>query len=341
MFAKIKNFVILIPCMIFGLFLCSNVEAKAIELTMSNSTVAVVGDETVQENKYYFTNSTSWSLLVKDYDGYFDGDTLLKYRVIKGDGTATDWSDYINFLNTKGKFNIDMSKLSFTETEDLSARNSVSMTTTYFVDVKYYTRFKLMGVVPIFTKDQNKDETIKVIYNDNSNSEVYIPKVDVSYNSANNHYAVTGKVADQDDNAVSVITEIKYFYTSEKLSSLDFNEFDKGYKESSEYGVVDFEMDYQATATIDRVDGEDYLYILVKSGNGYVCIKEVDNKAKTVEDTGDNDKNPLTGDENDDDTGLFDFEFGEFILLVLIIVLVVSCALIITQKIVDYKKRLY
>lgn len=340
MFAKIKNFVILIPCMIFGLFLCSNLQAKALELTMSNSTVAVVGDETVKENKYYFTNSTSWSLLVKDYDGYFDGDTLLKYRVIKGDGTATDWSDYINFLNTKGKFNIDMSKLSFTGTEDLSTRNSVAISSTYFVDVKYYTRFKLMGVVPIFTKDQKKDETIKVIYNDNSNSEVYIPKVDVSYNSANDHYVLTGKVVDGNNNPVSVITEIKYFYTSDKLSSLDFNEFDKGYKESSEYGVIDFEMDYQAETTIDRVDGEDYLYILVKSGNGYMCIKEVDNKAKIVEDTGDNDKNPLTGDENDD-TGLFDFEFGEFILLVLIIVLVVSCALIITQKIVDYKKRLY
>ena len=104
-----------------------------------------------------------------------------------------------------------MSKLSFTGTEDLSTRNSVAISSTYFVDVKYYTRFKLMGVVPIFTKDQKKDETIKVIYNDNSNSEVYIPKVDVSYNSANDHYVLTGKVVDGNNNPVSVITEIKYF----------------------------------------------------------------------------------------------------------------------------------
>jgi len=41
------------------------------------------------------------------------------------------------------------------------------------------------------------------------------------------------------------------------------------------------------------------------------------------------------------DTGLFDYDFGELILLVLVVVLIVSCVLIITQKIVDYKKRLY
>ena len=43
----------------------------------------------------------------------------------------------------------------------------------------------------------------------------------------------------------------------------------------------------------------------------------------------------------DSETGLFDYDFGELILLVLVVVLIVSCALIITQKIIDYRKRLY
>lgn len=337
MFAKLKKFMILIPCMILGLFLCAHVKVEATELALASSTSVVIGEEENKENKYYFTNSTSWTLSVVDYDAFFEGDTLLKYRVIRYDGKATGWSDYVNFVDTSGKFNVDMAKLSFDETEDVSVRNSVVMGSTYFVDVKYYARFKFLGIIPVFTKDQEKDETIKIVYNDNSNSEVYIPKVTVTY--ASGQYAVNGKVVDENDTPVGIITEIRYFYAAEKLQTLDYNTFDVGYKESSNYGNLEFDYDYQVEETIDRIDGENYLYILVKSGNGYVTIKEIDNNTKGEEGTSDNEKTPVA--DSSDDTGLFDYEFGEFILLVLIIVLVVSCALIITQKIVDYKKRLY
>jgi hypothetical protein len=94
--------------------------------------------------------------------------------------------------------------------------------------------------------------------------------------------------------------------------------------------------------TIEKVDGAKYLYVMAKTGNNYSKIVEYDiddnQKQQTPQKPADNTD---AKDNQNDDSGLFDYEFGELILIILVIVLIVSCALIITQKIVDYKKRLY
>ena len=77
---------------------------------------------------------------------------------------------------------------------------------------------------------------------------------------------------------------------------------------------------------------------MVVSGNGYPSIVKFD----IVNEVATPNEDPVTPEANENnDTGLFDYGFGELILLVLVVILIVSCALIITQKIVDYKRRLY
>ena len=81
-----------------------------------------------------------------------------------------------------------------------------------------------------------------------------------------------------------------------------------------------------------------YVYVLVDTGNDYENILEYNISTQQSEE-----KEPEHSNSKDQgsETGLFDYDFGELILLVLVVLLIVSCALIITQKIVDYKKRLY
>ena len=113
-------------------------------------------------------------------------------------------------------------------------------------------------------------------------------------------------------------------------------------KKSSFIHALNINYGKTVSASLENVEASaKYLYVFAESGNGYNTILEYNIDTKTTEDT-DQDETPK-GDTNDKDNpkGLFDYEFGEIILIVLIIVLVVSCALIITQKIVDYKKRLY
>ena len=332
MFGKLKKFLVLISCMILGLFLCGQV-VEATEATLFGQNSIVIGEDS-KDSKYYFTNSTSWTLKIRDYDKWVEYDTSLKYRVIKADGSATDWSDYEIYIDNSGNVYIDITELPFVKTVDVSTKNTVAPGSTYFVEIQYYSSYLL------WTENQNKDETIKIIYNDNRNSGLYTPNVTVAENSAQNKYDVSAKIVDTNNVGLGVVTEIKYVYTTEKLESLSVEDFNEAYENNSNYGSLEFVANSVVNASIDKSeDAEKYLYVFVNSGNGHSVVKEFNTESGSEEGSQENTNTPTVSDG--DDSGLFDYDFGEFILLILIIVLVVSCALIITQKIVDYKKRLY
>ena len=344
MLSSLKRMFVVIPCMIFGLFLFNGVEVSATEATLVEATKVVVGEESA-ENTYYFTNSTNWNMQINDYNIWNPSspDTSLTYRVVKPDGSATGWSKQIRYPDSGGKFTINIEGLSFSEQEDITTRNSVAKGATYYVDVKYYSSV-LFGAFP---KDQNKDETIKVVYNDNSNFALYTPVVDVNYDDSANHYTVNASIVDTSNNnvGIGVITSVKYFYSTVKVENYNDEEvFSNAYREAELSSLLQFVPNCVIENLVieDTTGEETYLYVWVESGNGYYAVKEIDNTVKVEEGTqeGEKDKTPTTN-TGDSDTGLFDYDFGEFILLVLVIVLIVSCALIITQKIVDYKKRLY
>ena len=93
-----------------------------------------------------------------------------------------------------------------------------------------------------------------------------------------------------------------------------------------------------------------YLYVAATTGNGKVSVimyqlgtsqgggssGQINNGTQVgTDDIG------LTNKDEGKGSGFGDYDLGQMILIILVIVLIVSCALIITQKIVDYKKRLY
>lgn len=334
MYSKLKRLFILIPCMIIGLFLFSYAEVEATEATLGSAVSSVYVGKENKDNIYYFTNSTSWTVKINDYDIWVDGDTSLEYRVIKPDGKATDWSKKVRYPDTNGEFNIDLSSLSFTETVDLSNRNSVAGLSTYYIDVKYFTEY--LGFI---SKDQKKDETIKVIYNDSTNVSLYSPKITSSYNSTGKTYSINAKIVDGNNKGYGIITEMKYLFSATELDLSTSNKFENECKTNTSCETLTFDLNSSVDVSIEEPQNGGYIYILAESGNGYDTTAKIDTGTK-VTDPNDPTPPPSLKDE-DNKSGLFDYDFGEFILLVLVIVLVLSCVLILTQKIVDYKKRLY
>ena len=342
MLKSLKRMLVLIPCMILGLFLCSSIDVSATKANLltvdeENHTIATkisIGSGGSQ-NEYYFTNSEVWTLYITDIHTIKHLDSSLEYRVVQPDGTASEWI-YCEYTNTKldGKCQFNISSLSYTGEVDVTTRSSVLPENTWYIDVTYYK--ELFG-----KKNQNKDEIVKVIYNKSQNGEINVPDPKISYDSSAKAYVVNASVLDSEGKGVSLITKGSYLFSDTKLD-VNMSVEDFGKVAASVKGNLNFNPSKSVEAKISATDNDQkYLYVLVETGNGYHSIEEFDTTTKTEgEKTDDKDQKPVVDDKNDD-TGLFDYDFGSFILLVLVIVLIVSCALIITQKIVDYKKRLY
>jgi len=331
MFANFKKMLIMIPCMVFGLFLFTNAKVSAVDAVLLDSNKVIVGEES-KENTYYFTNDKVWEFQA-DFN-LLKQDTFLKYRVIRPDGKATAWSGKQYYVNNNGKFNIsDYTSLSYTETVDVSTKVSVAPASTYYVEIDYYSEW--LGMFP---KSQNKNEILKVVVG-SSDDNLNIPTASIAYDSASKKYTVNASVL-KDGMGYSVITDIEYYFSDVKKENNTTYDFYKNKNASSVNGALEFTSSSEVGVDFDGSQEEQhkYLYVIVTTANGYSKIVEY--SVETGSSTN-GDSNVQQESNTNTDTGLFDYDFGELILLVLVVVLIVSCVLIITQKIVDYKKRLY
>jgi len=332
MLKSLKRMLIILPCMLFGLFLVSNSNALAADAALLDSKKVVVGENS-KENTYYFTDDATWEFQAK-FSAVKDWDSFLKYRVVRPDGSATDWSGKQYYVNNNGKFIIsDYKMLNYNKTVDVASRNSVAEAGTYYVDIKYYGEYLFVNW------DQKKDETIKIIVS-GSDDSLNTPTATVSYDKTENKYTVDASIL-KDGVGYSLVTDIAYYFSTEIKDNSSVYNFYKNMEESTDKGELTFTPASVVSESFDGVDNEayKYVYVIVESGNGYPAVVKYDIENEISEKPSDT-QPEQTGDE-DDETGLFDYDFGELILLVLVVVLIVSCALIITQKIVDYKKRLY
>lgn len=332
MFANLKKMLIIIPCMVIGLFLFANVSVSAADAVLLESKKVVVDEENKKENTYYFTSDKSWEFKAS-FDAFWDGDRFLKYRVVRPDGTATDWSSKQYYVNSGGKFSIsDYTALSYTKTVDITKRVSVAPAATYYVDVEYYSEW-----LGLFESNQDKGETLKVVVS-GSDDTLNIPTASIAYNKSQNKYTVNASIL-KDGVGYSIITDVEYYFSTEKKNNDTTYDFYKNKDESTINGALELAPASQLSVDFaGQADDKDskYVYVIVTTGNGYSKIVEFSiNDGKELAQESTQQSSPNTG------TGLFDYDFGELILLVLVVVLIVSCALIITQKIVDYKKRLY
>lgn len=332
MLRSLKKALFIIPCMVMAFFLFNGVSALAKDAYLTNSTKVAIGDES-RENTYYFTSSPSWTIYTKS-NIITDYDTFLRYRVINPNGKATAWSDKQYYPDTKDKFTInDFNSLLYTEDVDLSTRTSIAKDVTYYVELKYYSSF-----LHLIDSDQNKDEVVKIIV-PSTTDELNIPNLKVTYNDSTNKFDVVVNFMDSSNNETStgVITSISYFFTNEEKimsTTLDFkDEFDA----AADKGYPTFTPGSKVITTFEKPSTSyKYVYVMAETGNGNYTTVKYDINTKGT-DVVDQDKN----DDTNNNSGLFDYKAGELILLVLVVVLIVSCALIITQKIVDYKKKLY
>ena len=336
MLKNLKRMLVVIPCMIFGLFLVGslNVSAAEWELVGATSTVEM-GEGSKNERNYYFTSDTGWQI-----NGELTGwqkirTTFITYQVIKPDGSATEESDFINIIDSRGVFTIsDISKLDYREKVDVNSRISIVPAATYYVDIRHYGG--LFGSIP---GDQRGEvETIKIVLGkDNPTS---IPNVNVSLNKTTNEFTIDASSL-VDEKAYSLIKKVEYYFSDTAIDNTT-STFVENMEASPLYKSLDFKKS-SVTVTVDKpIEEYGYLYVMVTTYHNYTNIKvyDIENATDEQEDAGETGKNPLDN-NNNDESGWPDFKLGEVILLVLVIVLIVSCVLIITQKIVDYKKRLY
>ncbi len=338
MLKGLKKMLILIPCMIFSFFLVSSMEVEAAK--QREPRVSLNGAQKIEigEEIYYFTTSTSWEFSVKSGGvyGVVYEDRFLKYTVTKPDGKTTKQSGRQTYLNTGYKFSInDINSLGYSE-NDTNVRNSILPENTYYVDIQYYTD----AILWIPNELEDMRETVKIVVGNTVDDSANNPVVGVEYNATTNKYKIRASAS------ASVITEVKYYFSQTAVADLNKNNFAEKMELSTYSGSPSVALANRIETDIDGVDSSyKYLYVLVKTGHGYseLATFEILNSGSgnmNSTDT-DNDKDEAPVSSDADSKGLFDFQFGEIILLVLVVVLIVSCVLILTQKIVDYKKRLY
>ena len=344
-----KKMLLLIPCMILGLFLFGNlnVSAEEWELVDCNDSV-VIGEGSGNETPYYFTDDESWTFKMellgdKWYNKYnkYAKYTYLTYVIIKPDGSATEESEKINFVNQNGSFTIsDINAENYSRKEDVSQRVSVVEKGTYYVEIRYYSGF--LGIKG--WKPRGDVDVVRVVLgNDNS---LGVPEVSVDFNKNTNEFTIEASSL-VDGKGYSLIKDVEYYFSETSIENTVDTFIDN--MEASPLSNKSSFKKSSVTVNVEKPTEEyNYFYVMVTTYNGYSKIVAVDMSENDGDSSSDSNvqgsgssNNQNLNNNNDDKSGWPDFKLGELILLVLVVVLIVSCVLIITQKIVDYKKRLY
>lgn len=336
MFKNLKKMLFLIPCMILGMIFVGSMNVSAINTEVVGVKSIVLGENN-KENKYFFTTSRSWTF---DTEYNVLVDTYLTYRVIMPTGQATKESAKINYVNAGGEFTIgDYTQLEFTETVDVSGRVTAFPASTFYIDIKYYGSY--LG--EFLTWDQDKDETIKLVFCDSSSADS-VPTATIQYDKISDLFTIDASIL-KNGKAYSVIDKIEYYYSASKVEN-QLSNFRKNMENSDECGELDFTKNSRVSVELEGPEDKEnkHLYVMVTTAHGVSFIVSYtigeENNPSSPGEGGSSDVTG-TGSNGDPSTGLFDYGLGELILLVLVVVLIVSCVLIITQKIVDHKKRLY
>lgn len=333
MLRSLKKAFIIIPCMVLAFVFFGGVSAFAEDarLNVDSEQIIQIGDKSA-ENTYYFTQDEVWSF-VASYK-IKKTSTFLKYRVIRPDGSATKMSSTVDYVNSDGKFSIEYKNLAYVDTVDMNEYTSIAKDSTYYVEITYYSGIFYWAIFA------ESFETIKIVCPESGESSR--PNLNVNYNSDTQKYDVTANFvnANNEEVTTNVVDTIKYFFSSEKLTIQNLADFNKAYNSDDLTHKGEFTKlaSPKAQVSIDKVDSEQkYLYVYAETPVGTHTITEVNLNT--------NNSDPVTPDKDNTNTnngtGVFDYKAGELILLVLVVVLIVSCALIIAQKIVDYKKKLY
>jgi hypothetical protein len=338
--------------MIFGLFLLNNTSVLAERAVVLNEDIDVIrGDD--GEDVYYEAGPTSINIKVEDYSV-----TLVRWRWVNPEGMATPWSDHKDISKVGknyAKFSVDQPySEEYTEVADLSNRESAAKAITYWLDIEYYKTNSWFGkcnadpFLGVFGACELKDsESLRFVAADTANNVV----INMEYNKKSKEVTVEAKALTKDNVGYGIITHISYMPSDKKLTLAQVSELMKddanGAIDLINYEDGNDEYGNYFKKNISNIDTKDYSYVYVKvetfNSNGityYDAISLADGQSVEgfIDNGDDNDKDKSNkGDEG----GLFsgEYGFGEIVLIVVVIILIIGCALLVVQKVVDYKKR--
>lgn len=252
--------------------------------------------------------------------------SIVKCDVLNSDGSCKEWN-YYNYgndnkttdaINQKMKLKFD----SLNPSKGLVTVNGAKLSTlnsfygladTYFVVVRY--KYNQLGSYKYY-----EPEIFNVVLlND-------IDNINISKN---------GKKVTVTSGAP--LTEIKYFYS--------LNDQTAGFDYETEYsansGVI--ELDANKLNQVKAINGEfsyefeiedkvGHYYVKIKDSLGREHIEDINNIDNTKQDS------PAVSTDNDN---IANTDVGKIILISLLVVLALSLILVIVQRIVDYRKKIY
>ena len=299
MLLSLKRMFVLIPCMIFGLFLINSTDVLAKDAVLVGAESISVGGNS-KENKYYFSNSRTWEFkAIAELD-----DRLLQYRVIQPNGKATDWIDSY-FVDNNGIFVInDYMNLSYTQTVDVSKRNSIAPAATYYVEIEYYWEMFRLGFTRV---NQEKGEILKIIVNDKSDTNSNYPVASLKFSDQDNKYILEASIL-KEGKGNGVITSASYYFSTEVKNNDTNKDFEENKKKSIYKGELSFTPSSVVSVAFDNINDDSYKYVyaIVETGNGYskVVRFDIDNGQS---DAGEDNMQQTTN--KSDDKGLYDYGF--------------------------------
>jgi hypothetical protein len=136
------------------------------------------------------------------------------------------------------------------------------------------------------------------------------------------------------------ITTIRYFSTTTPLAD-NFN-FEEEYNKAGNGVTLPIDKNKAPSATNGVFSSEvtltsaagTYYYVEAKDAGGNSKILDVTSNTKS-------DNSPIGGSDSDQQGNVGNTDVGKIILISLLVVLVISLVLVIVQRIVDYRRKIY
>lgn len=247
----------------------------------------------------------------------YNNDRAKTMDALKSKGTLSLTFKNSNFVSAKTQGSVDGFSFS-------SATSAYDLEKTYFVAVQYQ-------LPKLFSKDSFAPDVFRVLLA----GELEGVKVTSEKNTTTGKTTVTILSG-------APISNVKYFSTTTKLEA-GYN-FDTQYANSTNATELvtkaaenpEFsDGNFIYTFELEIADGE-YYYVRAANTTGLATQYDIENNVQEENQPANKGEEPNASDGNIGNT-----DVGKIILIVLLVILVAAFVLVIVQKIVDYRKKLY
>ena len=275
---------------------------------------------------FYNTSVVYWARFSIAHCLELNGTACGKWGVYTYEHEGKNGPSYVMDDLLKGLVIEDISKLDYSTSTDLEVNGAqlgtlksiYSLEDTYFAVVQYY-----QGNTKLFANKETYEPEIFPIVLESSLTEISV-----------SHTVLNGVTTFTVQSGAPINT-IKYFASSSKLSGT----YDFASKFTENAGVVQLSQALENPKATNGVFKYEFTLTLEDGKFYYVQASDVMSNVATYDVSEGTSVNQQQRENNDDNIG--DTNIGKIILIALLALLVISIALVIIQKIVDHKRKLY